>query len=269
MTTCTSSAKKPVIHVSSKYPANRGCLALVAPLCRHPTDRNGIIVYDLREDPSSWAEASVEEIRQRLFTRSDALPEGVARIPLKILHVNRCPIVAPLSILSSERAAGYGIDFDTAERNWQSLLTVKDLPQKLRRVFDSAGSLNEESDPDYMIYSGFFTEVDRKLMTVVRDSSPEQLASLNLSFNDKRLPTLLFRYRARNFPETLDAEERKAWQEFRRSRLSDANRQQFEDALRDFHAAEPGPEHRRILEAVRDYTTELMSDFTQTSAGNT
>jgi len=55
--------RKPLLHVSMMYPAKRGCLALVMPICEHPTNKNGIIVYDLREDPDSWKELTVEKSR--------------------------------------------------------------------------------------------------------------------------------------------------------------------------------------------------------------
>ncbi|MBT8146643.1 MAG: exodeoxyribonuclease I, partial [Gammaproteobacteria bacterium] len=122
---------KPVVHVSSMYPSSRGCLALVAPLCRSPGDSNGVVVYDLREDPETWLDASAEEIRQRVFTRADDLPAGMRRIPLKTLHVNRCPIIAPLSILAEEKAAAYQIDVNACDRHWQTLSKVPDLPARL------------------------------------------------------------------------------------------------------------------------------------------
>ncbi len=45
------------------------------------------------------------------------------------------------------------------------------------------------------------------------------LADLNLPFDDPRLPEMLFRYRARNWPETLSAVERERWNEYRLDRL--------------------------------------------------
>ena len=91
--------RKPVLHVSMMYPATQGCLALVMPLCPHPTNNNGIIVYDLREDPESWASLSVEEIRKRIFTARDDMEQGVERIGLKTIHINKCPVIASPAVL--------------------------------------------------------------------------------------------------------------------------------------------------------------------------
>ena len=43
-------------------------------------------------------------------------------------------------------------------------------------------------------------------------------------FDDQRLPEMLFRYRARNFPATLDSDERQRWDEYRRQKFHDPAR---------------------------------------------
>ncbi|MDD5273800.1 MAG: exodeoxyribonuclease I, partial [Methylovulum sp.] len=94
----------PVVHVSGMYPASGDCLAIVMPLCKHPGNNNGVIVYDLSVDPEPLLALSAEQIRQRLFTASQDLPEGVSRIPLKTVHINKCPVLAPLSVIRPEDA---------------------------------------------------------------------------------------------------------------------------------------------------------------------
>ena len=44
----------PVVHVSSRYPASRHCLAVIAPLAPHPSRAGEVIVYDLASDPTEW-----------------------------------------------------------------------------------------------------------------------------------------------------------------------------------------------------------------------
>jgi len=252
--------RKPLIHVSSMYPASHGCLALVAPLCPHPVDRNGVVVYDLREDPASWIDASAEEIGQRVFTRQDGLPPGVTRIPLKTLHINRCPIVAPANILTDAQAAQYHIDLDQCQRHWQVLSGAAELPAKLRQALGPERG-EPETDPDFMIYSGgFFSEGDRKLMAVIRESTPEQLAMLNLPFRDRRLEEMLFRYRARNFPSTLGDEERDRWEAFRQSRLSGASLQAYHEARADAGQSCHEARDTEVLAALDQYVSELLAE---------
>ncbi len=211
--------RKPVLHVSMMYPAARGCMALVMPLCQHPTNNNGIIVVDLREDPDTWRTLSVEEIRSRIFTAREDLPKGVQRIPLKTIHINKCPIVTSPAVLSSERAGQYGIDLTACKVHWNTLQSDQELAGKLAEVF-SEEHAQQETDPDYMIYSGgFFPESDRHLMAMVRTAPKEDLSRLDLPFRDQRLSTILFRYRARNYKETLSSQELEEWNAFRRQRL--------------------------------------------------
>ena len=79
------------------------------PLAPHPTNKNEVIVWDLAEDPGVLEALNAETIRQRMFTRADALPEGVTRLPIKTIHLNKSPVViANLKTLSPEMAARLG-----------------------------------------------------------------------------------------------------------------------------------------------------------------
>ncbi|MGH8115187.1 MAG: exodeoxyribonuclease I, partial [Rhodanobacteraceae bacterium] len=82
-------AMEPVLHVSSKIPAARGCLAVIAPIAVHPRNANAVIVYDLGQDPSELLELDTDDLRDRVFASAEDLPEGMARIPLKGVHVNK------------------------------------------------------------------------------------------------------------------------------------------------------------------------------------
>jgi exodeoxyribonuclease-1 len=84
---------RPFLHISGMYGVERGCLALVWPLAPHPRNKNEIIVWDLAHDPAELFTLDAAAIRERLFTRSEDLPEGVARLPIKTIHLNRAPIV--------------------------------------------------------------------------------------------------------------------------------------------------------------------------------
>jgi exodeoxyribonuclease-1 len=47
----------------------------------------------------------------------------------------------------------------------------------------------------------------------------DTLAEQEVRFEDARLPEMLFRYRARNYPDTLIGEEMERWEQFRTERL--------------------------------------------------
>ncbi|CAA9889775.1 Exodeoxyribonuclease I [Candidatus Methylobacter favarea] len=210
---------QPVIHISGKYPALKNCLAIVLPLCRHPANTNGIIVYDLSIDPEPMLSLSAEEIQQRLFVATDKLPDGIARIPLKTVHLNKCPVLTPVSAIRPCDAQRLEIDLAFCQANIEKIKAAAGLAEKLSAVFTHAYS-ECESDPDLAIYSGgFFSDADKQKMTRIRAMSPDQLAKTSFQFSDIRLAEMLFRYRARNYPETLNIYERLKWDEFCRNRL--------------------------------------------------
>ena len=58
-------------------------------------------------------------------------------------------------------------------------------------------------------------------MDAVRDASPAKLAADSFVFEDSRLPEMLFRYRARNYPDSLSEEERAQWAEYCFQRITE------------------------------------------------
>ncbi|MCK5871283.1 MAG: exodeoxyribonuclease I [Methylococcales bacterium] len=212
---------KPLVHISGMYPATKGCLAIVLPLCPHPTNKNGVIVYDLSQDPSALLSLNAEQINQRLFTPNADLPDGVERIALKTVHINKCPVLAPLNVLRTEDQKRLQIDVEACKKNAEKIKNSPSLIAKLNDVFTST-NFEIETNPDLMIYSGgFFSAKDKATMTTIRQTSIDKLAMLTPQFQDKRLNEMFFRYKARNYPQTLSAEERKRWQTFCQDKLTD------------------------------------------------
>lgn len=210
--------RTPVLHVSSRYPAERGCLAMVVPLAQHPTQPNKVIVYDLSVDPAPLLTLDVGEIADRVFTPRADLPEDVERIPLKAVSANKSPALAPLSVLAGVDTARIGLDRERCLAHLQVLLDVPDLTDKLRRVF-AIPQDDAAVDPELAIYRGFADDRDRDLLRRVRATPPALLAQQSFTFRDARYAELLFRYRARNWPETLAPDERARWEQFRHRRL--------------------------------------------------
>ncbi|HET9032538.1 MAG TPA: exodeoxyribonuclease I [Dokdonella sp.] len=209
-----------VVHVSSRYPASRGCLAIVVPLAIHPQQSNGVIVYDLDVDPTPLLELEPDEIADRVFVSRADLPEDVERIPLKLVHVNRSPALAPMSVLKGVDSARIGLDVDRALRHLDMLNQADGLAEKMQAVFAAQAAHDPPADPELALYSGFLPDADKRLLREVRQTPGELLGNSSIQFCDSRYAELLFRYRARNWPESLSDEETIRWEEFRRRRLT-------------------------------------------------
>ena len=250
--------RKPILHVSGRYPSRLGCLGLVIPVGAHPVNNNGVIVYDLRTDPRQWADLSTEQLAAHLFTPREKL-EG-ERLPLKIISRNRCPIVSSPAALPPDRAASFGIDHDICRGHWEYLVHNSDLMQRFCDLFQADDGGREAGDPDFMIYSGgFFGDDDRSHMQTLRGMAPQDLGRVDLPFRDQRLPEMFFRYRARNFPDTLNGEEGARWREFCRSRLNETDAlAEFDRSLEEVRASElPGRE--QIVADLTDYVTGVRA----------
>jgi exodeoxyribonuclease-1 len=92
------------------------------------------------------------------------------------------------------------------------------LAEKVRRVFADDRE-RSPSDADASLYDGFIGDGDKRLCGEVRATPPQALATRPFGFRDPRLQALLFRYRARNWPDMLDAEDRQHWNDYRRQRF--------------------------------------------------
>jgi exodeoxyribonuclease-1 len=211
----------PVVHVSSRYPASHHCLTVIAPLAQHPTRSGEIIAYDLGTDPTAWLALEDDEIADRIFTSRADLPEGVERIPLRTVKANHAPALAPLSVLQGVDMVRLQLNLDQCLANRDVLHAVDGLAEKLRRVFQFSGDFPAPEDPELALYGGgFLPASDKRLLGQIRSTPPARLAEQAFQFSDPRYDELLFRYRARNWPETLDAEACARWEAFRSDRLT-------------------------------------------------
>ena len=212
--------KSPVIYVSGTIPAARGCTTLVLPICQHPTVGNGIIAFDLARPVEQLIQASPENLQRLVFASSGELEPGEERVALMVIHVNRSPFVAPVKTLEGGGAERLGLDLEEAAMRAKNLMNAPGLVEKVQEVY-SMKQFSTQDDPDFQLYQGgFFSKADLAVMDDIRRSPPEQIGHFADAFQDERLPEMLFRYRGRNYPELLDAEELQRWQEYRLARFS-------------------------------------------------
>ena len=215
-------AREPVLHASGRYRAETGCTTLVMPLGQESGNKNSILAYDLRRDPAPFMDLGIEDLRGLMFVRNEDLPEGMARLPVNAIRINQCPALAPGNVLDGSIAERIAIDPDACARHREAIAANEDF---IRRVTQAYGGreFGPAADVEDALYDGFIDDGDRTLLDRVRAASPQELAETHFDFRDERLPELLFRYRARNWHETLSGDERQRWEEFRRHRLQDGN----------------------------------------------
>jgi exodeoxyribonuclease-1 len=258
---------KALLHTSSRIPATRGCTSIVLPLVVHPGRPKSVIVFDLMADPTPLIEQPSDVIHDLVFTPSADMPEGVERLPLKAIHTNQLPMVAPRSTLKGVDLDRIRLDPERCRRHEEKLISaLATVRHKIAEVFSAPFDDGQDTnDPDRMIYSGgFFSPADRHLMTKILNVPSGDLGGHLWTFQDRRLDLMLFRYRARNYPSTLSIEETGFWERDRKARLIETDDPSY-FTLRDFRLAmaeardqrRDDPEAQRILDQLDAWVLDI------------
>jgi len=251
--------KDAFVHVSSMYPAAGGCTAVVLPICQHPDNSNAIICFDLSQDPGDLLRVNPTELARLVFSKRGDLDADEQRIALKSIHVNKSPIVAPMGTLAEPEAERLGIDLARCNDNLARLRGSSGLVEKIQEAWSSQ-HFEDVDDPDFRLYGGgFFSDADRSTMEAAAAAPAEQVAGFEGRFQDERLDEMLFRYRARNWPEQMNEEEKRRWDACRLSRWHAGEDLAVVEAEVDDKLAgsELGAHDRVVLEDLRQYVSEL------------
>jgi len=254
--------KRPVLHISGMFGVDNGCAAVMIPLAADAKNKNAIMCFDLMADPTPLFELTVEEIQKRLFSTKDQLAaEGLERLPVKSIHINKCPVVLPAKMVQPEIAEKWGFDGAIMRKHAAIIKNGVDLTQKLQAVMTR--EFKPQHDPDAMLYTGgFFNQTDKSAMAQIREAHPEALDDMQFGFQDGRLEEMLFRFRARNYPETLNGDERDQWEEFRKQKLLgpsngiNLNYEMFAKAINEV-AATASAEQQEVLQELATYAESI------------
>jgi len=259
---------RPFLHLSGMYPVERGCMAIVWPLAPHPTNKNELIVWDLAHDPEELAALDADTLRLRLFTRSDALPAGLTRLPIKTVHINKSPIVIGNLKTLGAAAARWCLDVPQARAHAQRAAALAPQLAALWPAVFARPAPEHAPDVDEDLYGGFIGPGDRRTLQRLRELPAAQLVARRPAFSDARLEELLFRYRARNFPELLDEADRARWQAHCHERLhlgrgtglNLAAYMERIDALAEAAAGREDERAQTLLEALVDYAEAIAPE---------
>lgn len=215
---------KPFVYSSGKYSNDTEKTTVASFLVENP--KSGALVYDLRHDPTEWFGKTPEQLAEAWKWSKD---KTKPRLPIKTLQYNRCPAIAPTSVLDDESKTRLKLDMAQIEEHRKLLDSNNEFVAKVLKALDilnkqqQTAFLSNAQLVDAQLYDGFFDNQDKVKMRAVRASAKDELSELDLSFKDARLTELLPLYKARNFPDTLSEEEQTAWESYRSHKLVDGN----------------------------------------------
>jgi len=139
---------------------------------------------------------------------------------VKELKCNRCPAVAPLSVLDQQNGWNkISLNRELINKNLSTLLSNPTFAEQARTAQEEKPDFPPAPDSESALYDGFLDNADRIRCDKVRTIKPDDLADFRPQFADPRLSELLTHYKARNFPQTLSAAEQQQWGNYRIERL--------------------------------------------------
>ena len=192
----------PIVYVSGRYSNEYNKATVVVPIAS--TKNGNVLVYDLRHN--------LEEIL--------AEDEPKFYPTVKELCYNKCPAIAPLSVLTKEDGWGkIGLSQEIVDKNWEILKKHPEFVEQMKKENESKPEFPPAPEPEQAIYDGFLNDKDRLKVEAVRNADSSKIADFHPEFDDERLPELLLHYKGRNFPETLSDFEMEKWENYRRQRL--------------------------------------------------
>lgn len=192
------------VYASGRYSAEHNKTTVAFPIA--PTPNGGVLVFDLRYN----LDELLKEKRESFYPI------------VKEMKYNRCPAVSPLGVLT--QADGWkkiGLTPERVEENRKSLISHPDFIERMRTEFEEKPEFPPAKNSESALYDGFLNDQDRRLCTTVRRASKADLNHFQPEFSDERLPDLYVHFKARNYPDTLSEEERKAWEEYRMGRIKE------------------------------------------------
>ena len=256
---------EPFVYSSGKYDADTEKTTIAIRIAPHPKNK-GALVYDLRHDPALFLGLSPEQLAERWrWTRE---PDAPMRLPVKTMQYNRCPAIAPVSVLDASSQERLKIDLAAVAKHRKVL---QQNPEFITRVLAALEILDAEQTSrqastaapvDAQLYNGFFGDQDRTVMAVVRAAQPQDLSELVQDLRDSRLKALLPLYKARNFAQFLTDEERAAWESHRYHQLMDggidSKLARYMHRLQELNDTVKDADKRYLLEELQLYAESIM-----------
>ncbi len=165
----------------------------------------------------------------------------------------------PANTLRPEDADRLGINRQHCLDNLKILRENPQVREKVVAIFAEAEPFTPSDNVDAQLYNGFFSDADRAAMKIVLETEPRNLPALDITFVDKRIEKLLFNYRARNFPGTLDYAEQQRWLEHRRRSSRQSFCRVMQKRFRCWRSSMPTIKKKvALLKALWQYAEEIV-----------
>ena len=213
----------PFVYSSGRYPSEHNYTTIAVALGPHPSKSGAYLVYDLRQNPKSFADKSIDDLEIIL---NNQYSKDSERFPVKVMHNNKCPAIAPLSVVTEKNWQDLGLNKADIDKNYLTLIKEENLKLNFNELFRKQQEqiqtrfIGDDLTVDEQLYDGFFDKGDKTKMRAIRAADIDELVDLSFDFDDPRLKGLLILYKARQFPSSMNEREQAFWNEFRNNSLN-------------------------------------------------
>jgi exodeoxyribonuclease-1 len=248
----------PFVYASGRYDSEFHKTTVAMTLAE--ADYGNVFVYDLRHDPAQWVNKTKDELAQVISTPYAERPEKFIPLPVKKLQLNRSPAVAPLGVLN--QAGGWrrlGLTLAQVEERRKILRAHPAFSKSVQRLLLDRPAFAPHPEAEGRLYDGFIENVDKMRVETIRNASRLDMKTMAVpKFEDGRLRDLYPRYKARNYPQFITAEERQAYEEYRSSRLG-RQAPLFTDRLQKLASSNTLTDHQQyVLEELKLWFESIM-----------
>lgn len=195
----------PVMYTCQFFTNEHGSSRPVCPISLDRSRANTVVCFDLTKDARTLLDA-------------EDVWNGLVRIT-----TNRCPFIAPITILSKveEVQRRLAIDMELMQSNLDFIHHNRAaILERLEPLMEKKSQTDANLDPDLRIYAdSFYSDNDRANMKLINSFPPQRRLRAGLHFDSEKVPKLLFRQVARNWPEVLGENERLLWKNYCATRL--------------------------------------------------
>lgn len=262
-------SNKPFIYTSGHFSSDYLHTTAVVNLTSHPR-QDSALVYDLRFDPTPFLKMSKNELTKAWQFNKD--PEAV-RLPVKTLKYNRSPAVAPLGVIKdNDTQTRLKLSLDQITKHLSILRKHQsEFAARMLEVVKEMDKTREDTNKelidnnltvDERLYDGFIDRDDVAVMRAVRVADPSSLGGLEESFRDPRLKSLLPLYKARNYPKSLNNEERIEWDKYCALKLTEGGPSSrmaaYFNKIKELSDAKPDNVQQYLLEELQLYGQSLV-----------
>ncbi|UOY04296.1 exodeoxyribonuclease I [Candidatus Blochmanniella pennsylvanica] len=216
--------------INNKY---KNFITYIAPISRHPINPNILIACDLNGNIDNLVNLNINTIYQKLYSNHITIYDILKKIPLRFIRLNACPILIPINFFEKNNInTTYTMQLSTNYRYCLKNLNFIRMHEnsvylrnKINTLYTIIGSyINQQNiynnlHVDSQLYHRLFNNSDRKIIESIRRTHSKELKNLCTDHVDTRLKPLLFYYRARNFPNTLNYQEQKKWLNYKKNKL--------------------------------------------------